>query len=81
MLFGQGARELEALIAGSSFDRPVALAETLDGAVSQALALSSDHTAQSLLLSPACASFDQYSNFEDRGDHFRRLIHAAQSEH
>jgi UDP-N-acetylmuramoylalanine--D-glutamate ligase len=27
-----------------------------------------------VLLSPACASFDQYSDFEARGDHFRSLV-------
>ena len=28
-----------------------------------------------VLLSPGCASFDQYPGFEARGDHFRSLVH------
>jgi len=28
-----------------------------------------------VLLSPACASYDQYPNFEVRGDHFRQIVH------
>ncbi len=27
-----------------------------------------------VLLSPACASFDQFRDFEDRGDQFRKLV-------
>jgi UDP-N-acetylmuramoylalanine--D-glutamate ligase len=30
-----------------------------------------------VLLSPGCASFDQYRSFEHRGDHFRSLVHAV----
>jgi UDP-N-acetylmuramoylalanine--D-glutamate ligase len=29
-----------------------------------------------VLLSPACASYDQYTDFEARGDHFRALVSA-----
>jgi UDP-N-acetylmuramoylalanine--D-glutamate ligase len=27
-----------------------------------------------VLLSPACASYDQYDDFEARGEHFRRIV-------
>jgi UDP-N-acetylmuramoylalanine--D-glutamate ligase len=29
-----------------------------------------------VLLSPACASYDQYRSFEERGEHFRSVVHA-----
>jgi len=48
--------------------------ETLERAVDVALA--SADPGDTLLLSPACTSFDQYPNFEDRGRHFKTLIGA-----
>ena len=46
---------------------------TLDVAVPLAAKLAQTLNAKTVLLSPACASFDQYRSFEHRGDHFRQL--------
>lgn len=50
--------------------------ETLDRAVAAAAqdAAASKAAQPVVLLSPACASYDQYSNFEQRGDAFRSLV-------
>jgi UDP-N-acetylmuramoylalanine--D-glutamate ligase len=45
---------------------------TLERAVS--LAARTARGGEIVLLSPACASFDQFDNFEQRGDEFRRLV-------
>ncbi|HWZ40058.1 MAG TPA: UDP-N-acetylmuramoyl-L-alanine--D-glutamate ligase [Bradyrhizobium sp.] len=74
-LIGEAAPEF----AGTLGDRvPHEISETLDVAVASA---ARDAEASGLhdpvvLLSPACASFDQYRNFEIRGAKFRDLVNA-----
>jgi UDP-N-acetylmuramoylalanine--D-glutamate ligase len=74
-LIGEAAAEF----AGTLGEQvPHAMSGTLDVAVAQAAA---DAEASGLkdavvLLSPACASFDQYRNFEIRGTRFRELVQA-----
>jgi UDP-N-acetylmuramoylalanine--D-glutamate ligase len=49
---------------------------TLDQAVAGAAADASRSTAKEpvVLLSPACASYDQFANFEKRGEAFRTIV-------
>jgi UDP-N-acetylmuramoylalanine--D-glutamate ligase len=50
------------------------------GDLEHAIALASRTAAAGdvVLLAPACASFDQYKNFEERGDHFMSLVQGLQ---
>jgi UDP-N-acetylmuramoylalanine--D-glutamate ligase len=52
------------------------IVETLDNAVPRALAAARQTAADIVLLSPACASFDQFSGFEERGARFASLVRA-----
>ena len=66
---GKAGPDFAALLEGRV---PVTACGTLDHAVARA----ASHAASgdTVLLSPACASFDQYRDFEARGEHFRELV-------
>lgn len=51
---------------------PITRAASLKEAIEQALSLSKEGDA--VLLSPACASFDMFKNYEDRGEQFCQLV-------
>jgi UDP-N-acetylmuramoylalanine--D-glutamate ligase len=53
---------------------PVEQSGTLENAVTSAAAQAK--AGETVLLSPACASFDQFRDFEDRGDQFRHAVEA-----
>jgi len=71
-----------AVLIGAAADRiaadlgeavPYVHAGTLDRAVQ--LAMSGAQTGDTVLLAPACSSFDQFENYEHRGRAFKDLVH------
>lgn len=73
VLIGRSAPQIEATMRNAGFDR-IRHAESLAAAVT--LAAESAVTGQTILLAPACASFDMFKDFEDRGDQFKDAVAA-----
>ena len=71
-LIGEASGELAGALAGAG----VPIYEVGDLGHAVAAAAQAARPDEVVLLSPACASYDQYSDFEARGEHFKALVRA-----
>src|SRR5574341_246873 len=69
LTIGKAAEKISAQIEGAG---PVEAAETLDRAIR--MAHERARPGDTVLLAPACASFDQFQNYEHRGRAFKELV-------
>jgi UDP-N-acetylmuramoylalanine--D-glutamate ligase len=74
LLIGRDAPILAATLAAHGV--PHRTAGTLEAATAEAWAEAQAGTAPVVLLSPACASWDQFTGFDQRGNRFRTLVRA-----
>ncbi|MEB3281165.1 MAG: UDP-N-acetylmuramoyl-L-alanine--D-glutamate ligase [Lyngbya sp.] len=72
LLIGDAAEQFSQRLQQVNYQN-VEIVETMEKAIPKAAELARNLSAKVVLLSPACASFDQYESFEHRGDHFRQL--------
>lgn len=72
LLIGAAADLFAQYLTGVGFHQ-FTIVHHLSNAVELAATMAAPLGVKSVLFSPACASFDQYANFEVRGEHFRQL--------
>jgi len=76
ILIGEAANDI-----ATSFDM-IGTEVEMAGDLEEALRVAREHAApgDTVLLSPACASFDQYDNYEQRGAHFVNIVNQMETE-
>jgi len=76
LLIGEAANAFATRLNASGYTQ-YEIVETMEKAVARAIVLAPTLGVAVVLLSPACASFDQYRSFEHRGDDFRQYCQSA----
>lgn len=75
ILLGETKEQIEETAVRCGFDRIIKV-DTLEMAVEKAVALAKE--GEAVLLSPACASWDMFDSYEQRGDFFKQYVNSLE---
>ena len=74
-LFGESSQILKKLILEGGFKNDILTFNDLSEVINFAYSYIQNNQIETLLFSPSCSSFDQFRDYEQRGDIFKTLIH------
>ncbi len=74
-LFGESSQTLKKLILEGGFKNDILTFNDLSEVINYAYSYIENNQNETLLFSPSCSSFDQFRDYEQRGEFFKKLIH------
>ncbi len=72
VLMGEAASEMSDDFTAGGYDFPCVQVDDMEAAVAEAMRLA--RPGDAVLLTPACASFDAYGSYAERGRHFKSIV-------
>ncbi len=73
-LYGESAKTLQFLLKKGGFRREIYIYNDLSELINAVLCYAENKKIKTILFSPSCSSFDQFKDFEERGNHFKSIV-------
>ena len=76
-LYGESANQLKQFLLAGGFEKDIFVYSELAELIEELMNYNNKEKIETILFSPSCSSFDQFKNFEDRGENFKYLINLS----
>ena len=73
-LYGESSKELKRVLLKAGFGEDIFIYNELKDLIPEAIRYLEKRRLKTLLFSPACSSFDQFKDYEERGNYFKFLV-------